>query len=482
MPSFSSRMAARSDIRDMAIRLAAAAIAALFLASAAATAAAEPSRVEVTRDDDGWTAVFRFAEASPAWILLRSPLSEVGREPWRPRSWTILTEGVRLERRGHHDVLAAAPGALVPPVVHVRFTPFPGRVVADYDPAITFSDGSVALYSEQFDAAPIPSAAAADEMPPDLQSVPLAPHATRVSFRDAGGPVLHDGERRDEVRIEDDRGSYVYFGPASPVPAEAATLIIDPGLPAWLGDSLRRDTPALLAEFTARMGPPPGSRPTILVGWSGPTADRFSIGGGVLPGQVVMRFEGAALVDPDSGTRTHNLWFIAHETAHFWLGQAIAYEGPRDGWITEGGADLLAIRAMEAVDPAYDVRSMLQDGIDDCIALTRGRGVESALERDEHRAYYACGLVFARVAEAVSGEPYSAFVRRLIERHGADRIISRSEWLASLAEASGGPELGACIERLLVEGSDDPAAALADLLARAGIPHRRTAEGGLILA
>ena len=105
------------------------------------------------------------------------------------------------------------------------------------------------------------------------------------------------------------------------------------------------------------------------------------------------------------------MWFVAHEAAHFWLGQTVSYQYARDAWITEGGADLLAIRAVAEADPAYDPRVELNRAIEDCISLTRRHGVEDARERNEHRAYYACGALFGLVAESGSGRSFFKFLR-----------------------------------------------------------------------
>src|SRR6185503_13160088 len=103
----------------------------------------------------------------------------------------------------------------------------------------------------------------------------------------------------------------------------------------------------------------------------------------------VMTYEGAGVLEENARTRGSGLWFIAHESAHFWLGQAVHYDTARQSWITEGGADLLAIRTVPQVDPTYDWRGALQKEVDDCAALSAGRGIASALERNEYRAYYA---------------------------------------------------------------------------------------------
>jgi hypothetical protein len=171
------------------------------------------------------------------------------------------------------------------------------------------------------------------------------------------------------------------------------------------------------------------------------------------------------------------LWFIAHEAAHFWLGQTVSYQYARDAWITEGGADLLAIRAVAEADPTYDPRIELDRSIKDCVSLTRRRGVESARERNEHRAYYACGAVFGLVAEAGSGRSFYTFARALIGANRGDGIVSRAEWLAALDTATRKPDLARDIARLLDRGVSDPGEFIAALLGRAGVDFVLDANG-----
>jgi hypothetical protein len=214
-----------------------------------------------------------------------------------------------------------------------------------------------------------------------------------------------------------------------------------------------------------------------MVSWAGPTPRLTSMGGSVLPGLITMAFEGSGVLVENDALRRQALWFIAHESAHFWLGQAVTYQYSRDSWITEGGADLLAIRAVGAVDPAYDPHAALQSAVDDCAALTAGRGVASAEQRNEHRAYYACGALFGLIAEAASHRPFAAFVRDLIEANRADRVVTRGDWLAALDRATDDPTLSADIAVLLDQGAEDPKAALAALFARAGVGFTLAEDG-----
>jgi len=460
------------------------AIAGLVLSACATTPppAATPLYVAVTRSGESWTADFAFPRRARAWAFVRSAIARSTNRPWRPQSWTVETPGVTLQRRGHYDVLAASDGGPLPDHVRVRFTPFGGDVLASYDPALVFTDGSVALFTEQFDAFPLGSARQAERLPIDLSGNPLGDTQTRVTFRDAGGPVLWQGARHSSVTIADDDGSYVLFGPADPAPGEAMATVIDPQLPAWIRESLLRDTPPILQHYATQLGPAPGGRPTLMVSWAGPTPHLISMGGSTLPSLITMTFEGVGVLNENEALRRQALWFIAHEAAHFWLGQAVAYQYSRDAWITEGGADLLALRAIPAVDPGYDAREMLQSAVNDCAELTVRRGVASAEERGEHRAYYACGALFALVAETASHRPFSDFVRGLIDASRADHVVTRGEWLGALDQASGDPALSAAIARLIDRGAEDPKAAIADLLRRAGVVFTLAADGSPRLA
>ena len=159
------------------------------------------------------------------------------------------------------------------------------------------------------------------------------------------------------------------------------------------------------------------------------------------------------------------------------------YEFARDAWITEGGADLMAVRALKALDPAYDDRKALQEEVDDCVTLSQGRGVAEAGVRGEHRAYYACGAVFAMTAEGAQkrrdGGDWFGFLRPLLDANRRDGVLSRAEWLNALTRVSDDPTLAADIGRMLDQGAADPAAEIASLFRRAGVPHR--VEGGRII-
>jgi len=378
----------------------------------AVTAESRPA-VTVTRDGDAWTAVYDLDRDAPVWAFFRSALIDGARRPWRPEQWRVVTPGVVLERAGNRDILRALDGGPVPRRVEIAFTPKSENLEADYG-VLVFTDGSVALPSGQFDVFPLASVAEAEAVPLDLNGYPLATGPASVTWRDRAGPILFRGQRAPEATAVQAE-TYVLFGEADMVESERLVTVIDPELPSWIGAALESFAPRVAEVYAARLGPGETDRPTIMVSWAGPTSGLTSMGGSVLPGLIVMRFEGVGVLEPTERVLGAARWFIGHESAHFWLGQTVRYEFARDAWITEGGADLMAIRALKTIDPAWDDRAELQKEVDDCVRLADEPVVEAA-GRGEHRALYACGAVFALAAEAAqkraTGGDWFDFLRR----------------------------------------------------------------------
>lgn len=454
-------------------------VALLAILATPAAAAGHRADVTVTRQGERWTAEFRFTGRANAWMFTRSELAREDGHDWRTQDWRVETPGVRLERRGQHDALIGNRGRPVPARVRISFTPAAVDLDSGYDPALIFTDGSVALYTEQFVTVPQESARAVDRLPRDLNGLFLPPVDTRLGFRDAAGPVLFGGERVAVARLRDDDGdgTYILFGGLQPIVTDAMAAVIDPQLPAWIRATLDRAVPDILGRYAAALGPAPGPKPTILVSWGGPTSGRISLGGSVLAGMVTLAYEGDRLLQENQQARDYGLWFIGHEGAHFWLGQAVHYEYARESWITEGGAELLAFRTVAAVDPRYDWRGAINHAVDECIGFATDKGVADAGDRGESRAYYACGAVFALVAEGASHRPFIQFVKRLVDENRADATVTRAEWLAALDAVSDDPTLSRDIGVLLDRGSPDPRATIASLFRRAGIAFALTEDG-----
>ncbi|MFW2342810.1 hypothetical protein [Brevundimonas sp.] len=437
--------------------------------------------VSVMRDGDQWSVDYTFSEDAPVWAFIRSSLTMESRQPWRPADWTVVTPGVVLERVGHLDVLRSLDGGPVPRHVRLQISPRNHNLEADY-PVLAFTDGSVALFSGAFDVFSLPSLDVARDLPEDLNGQDLDIRNARISWRDRSGPVLVQGERKRQA-VTEDGTLYVLFGQTRMKAADRIVTVADPQLPGWISAAIEGWAPRVADYYARRLGPGQTDRPTIMASWGGPTPGLQSMGGSVLPGLIVMSFEGIGNAEPSDESAAYIQWFIGHESAHFWLGQTVRYERSRDSWITEGGADLMAVRATKALNPSYDALGMLQQEVDDCAVLAV-RPIQGAAALGDHRAFYACGAVFALVAERAqqraTGGDWFDFLRPLIDANREDGVLTRTEWLDHLDAVSGDPTLRARIETFLDTGTPDPVTALADLLLAAGIPHR-VEEGRVVL-
>lgn len=438
--------------------------------------AEEPVAVAVLRDGDRWTADFTLNADAAVWAFQRSSLLRETRRPWRPDWWRVMTPGVVLERHGNYDILRSTDGGPVPRRIRMDMRPQAGDLEADYDPALTFSNGAVALYSEQFNLIPLPSLEAAAALPADLNGVETPGGPSTVSWRDTAGSVLFKGERRPAASGRESE-TYVLFGEVPVRQGRGVVTVMDPGLPAWLAQALTDFTPRVMDYYTSRLGVAEAEPPMVMAGWTGPSSGVTSMGGSVLPGLITMAFEGEGVMRPTAPVLTRSQWFIAHEGAHFWWGQnGLAYEFSRDAWITEGGADLLAIRAIKAVEPSFDERAELQREVEDCVRLSKGKTVASAETRGEHRAYYACGAVWSLAMEAAARrtgrEDWLDVVRRLRQANLQDGILSRREWLDELTRVSGGPEAAMIVAGMLDRETKDPAAEIARLFDLTGVSYR----------
>jgi hypothetical protein len=451
--------------------------------SAGTETVAPLAQASVLRAADKWTVDFRFAKASPAWVFVHSAVTQDG-APWRAQRWQVETAGVRLERHGYYDALVADRGLTVPTHVRIRFTPFAGKLLADYEPALAFTDGSIALFSDQFDVFPVGAVAQVAKLPLDLGTTEIVGGDTRVTFRDQGALVMARGERHRSLMLQHGR-TFVLFGKASTVEGPDIATVVDPQLPKWLQAEITASAPRILSLYAEKLGARSGPKPTLMVSWKGPTPKRRSMGGSVLPGLIVMAFEGDSVVNENPATIQTARWFIGHESAHFWLGETIRQEFARDAWISEGGADLLAIRALSMLDPRPQLHDRLQSEIDDCVKLSTGRALATAGERNENRAYYACGAVFGLVAEAAEqragGGDFFSFWRSLIETNRSDGIVTKDEWLEELTRISGDPTLARDIATLVDTGTDRPADLLASLFDRARIGYTRAPDGRLLI-
>jgi hypothetical protein len=447
----------------------------LLLALLASPAAARPVEVTVTRAGDAFIAEFDLPRNAPAWGFFRSSVAEKDGKSWRVQSWQVLTPGVDLLRRGKFDALVSRNGRPVPNRVRVRVTPFTGDLVSNYVPALRLGGESVALFDGHFAVFSVRESGALDRLPVSFDPVRQGVGDTGTSVRFRGRGLRLAGDV-DGYRAGNSEGTYGLFDVPGGVVRNGIASVIDSDLPQWIADDLISYSPRVMETLASGLGPAGVTEPTILAAWEGGDREGASMNGGSLKGLILMRFEGKSALKRLPALTDLAHWFIAHEASHFWLGQSVHYGTQRDSWVMEGGADLLAIRTVQKLDPGFDARAKLNEELRECAGLADAP-VATAIERGEHRAYYACGAIFALVAEKANGGDFFDFTRRLVDSNRADRELTGDEWLAALGRLTQ-PRRSAGIIRGMVEhGSRDPKGTLALLLHEEQIPFALDAEG-----
>ena len=443
---------------------------------AASAAVAQRSAVNIILKHNraGWIAEYTFTKPAPVWFFQHSKDS-IDDVHWRLKSFKVATPGVTLARLGNFDVLYRRNNR---PLRHVRIqiVPFSRPLRADYVPALTFSDGGVAFYSGQFVVSPLGSRAAVEVLPsnPDWKKIEDVPE--RLTVEDRGRRMLLRGRiARDVVTLSlSDPDTYVYSGDAPLLAAKHFAEVMDPGLPTWVRSQLDTFLPRLMQFYTGRLGVPSGNKPTALIAWEGTKRPGISLGGSVLDGLVVMDISGRKMLAADPKILAGLRWFLGHETSHFWIGQTIHYSTREEGWITEGSADLLGMRAIQNIVPGYDPRPKLQAEMNDCLKLNgAGKPLSTAEDRGADKAQYACGALLLLAAEAAlkrkdgSADALS-FVRRLIDANRLDGEITEAKWLDSFSQVAG-PAARDEVQGFIDRGVADPLAFWADLFTKTGV-------------
>lgn len=445
--------------------------------------ASEPLSAEVTHQGSTWQIDYTLRHDAPAWVFPISAPKLMDHRPWRQGNWHVVTPGVRIERHGAYDMLVASDGRSIPRKVRITFIPTSAALEREYDPAIAFSNGATALYSDQFDLAPIVDPATVDAKEAGLSIQDFGGRPVPVRFHDAAGPVFVQGRRQNDP-ILTGAATYVVFGAGEVQTLGGVAMLADPALPAWLKSDVSQFAPRVASTYASRLGARSDPRlPLLIMGWRGATPGKVINDGGVRPGEIVLNFEGEGLLDRNARAARRTRWFIAHEMAHFWLGsEGVAYDAPSDAWLTEGGAEMMAFTLLAASDHEFAIGE-LQRAVDDCVKLG-AKPIARAADRHESRAFYACGTVFALAASSVArrrgGSDFFDFLKPLLARHQSDRHLGSAEWLGHFGALSGEPGAADVMRSMIERGSSQPAKDIETILKSADVPMN-VADNAIVL-
>lgn len=445
------------------------ALALTFLATPAVAPAAGEAQVEisVTRAENGeWLVDYHFGSSAPIWFFPRSSDDQKGGS-WRVKSWTVETPGVKLERNGGFDRLDGGGKPLTN--VRIRIRPYVDLLPSDFTPAVRFSDGSLAFLSDNFMMIPAPRGRIlADAERP----------STRISFNDPGRRLLLRGKAAiGTVSLLMESGNtYVYAGDTPVIEAPNYAGVLDSGLPVWIRNEVNDFTPRLLQFYTRKLGPSRDARPLAMVAWGGTEDDGWMLGGRVLEGMIMIQISGKSARWRDPKKIDTMREFIGHEAAHFWLGRTVRTSSWNERWITEGGADFLATRALEEILPDYDVYSELRRMMNECLLSVRpDQSLSKAGNRPGNNAYYGCGAMLALAAEHATKRRYPhsdsfEFIRGLMLANRRDEEITADDWLARFRLVTRDAALTEDVRTFITQGSSDPKAFFRRLFRATGVP------------
>jgi hypothetical protein len=476
---------------------AAALLAALALTSAAAPATARPGPFGYAGERSVPIAVtVEEVPAEDVWNLVYVLPREVAgvefvsdRNAFRAERWGVgLRAGepvwhVDRQRRGRERLCFTEPAR----AFSVGFRTWTDPLPKDYELNAAFSEGSRLLYTGHLRVRPLESCGATDSSPlPGLpehrftftttegRGVRVAGDAGSGSLRWTP-PAGPDGDAVD---------TYVYFGDLPPVERplgeQAATVLLDPGLPEWMRREMADAVPRLVERFTDLTDTPLPFRPLLLVTWGGSEGSGYSFSGGTLPGMLLASAEGPGWLEESEEVRRE--WFhrLAHETFHLWDGEIYRPDDESE-WLSEAAADHFAVDAAIAFGrrSEAEAESWLIERANDCLVRLAGRSLLEAAGGSDYDAPievgYSCGAVALATAHGAlrRAEPPSdlaTLFRRLFEHAAATGSYGTAPFLGGLRELRADPDAVTEIRRLILTGQSTRAEVLLQrLLAHAGV-------------
>lgn len=429
-------------------------------------------------EDGAWRV--RYAFDAPQSVIFFSRSNG----DYRTATWTPLSDGAAMARVGGFDaVLFDEPVE----AAAFRIAPYSDQIPQEYTPFIPFSDGGLAIHAGQFEVLAAEDSEAIAALEGNLAQYQgeqkilgvrvIAPDTAIV----AGGEVTR-GEGSD---VSLGGTSYLYVGEAEVQEGPDYAGVIDPGLPDWLQDQLESELGAVFAAYHDLWGEGLPEKASVLYAFRGYDRPGLSNKGGALGSRLIMlESSGDALRQPSQQIGVYMRWFFAHEIAHLFqarTGAVVASQG--DSWIFEGGANAMAniVLGETATENPDGLMSDYAETFDTCAAYLADGPLSEAARDGRYDAYYQCGDLMSRASAAATPDAdLFALWRGLLDAAEArDNRFSTDLYLEVMRER-GAPEPAIqAIRRIATETLSDPRAALADMLAEAGMAPAFADDGRL---
>jgi hypothetical protein len=390
-------------------------------------------------DSDAWMVEYELPKPVQELIFVRN------QSAFRSTTWELKEGNVEFRRKGDYETVRSLDGepfdrfSIVAPSL-------PQLSPKDYSQNYLFTVGSHLLYTGHF-------IVAENTTDPVEYSLRLTPGRSE-------GIVVRGRYYDSTTTITDpgDDGLFAYFGGLKPLQDENYIAVLDPGLPDWLAGLLPEYLPRLFDFYALRLGDGLPNRPSIYFSFGdGDSESTHFNGGALLDGTYQLRATGRAWNEPDLFLRSMVPASIAHESVHLWNGHVTSSDKDKGAsWMHEGGAEILAWRAMRELDylskDEFDLK--VGEAYDTCVGGLGGRALMSVAKTGEYQLLYSCGAVIGRTSELSmqqNGSDIFAFWRRLINVAVGSKSFSQQTYFDVLLEMGEDDELVAALQELVFE-------------------------------
>jgi hypothetical protein len=302
------------------------------------------------------------------------PLGRTLESLWRPAG----TGGVRI-KGNRVDLISPLARHLTLEMSLGRNLGIPDRT---YAPFFRFSDGTVALLADDF----------------RLIGDRAAPSCVTF-FAPEGAQVLFDGKWGKSIRIDHSQSGYVTIGNSFHYMVDGELVVQDRGLPAWIGESLRKVIGTVVRLYSSELGV--RKVPPVLVFSTRPNQPASYYHGDALPNSITLDFSGNAWLQggAQKDALAQAVGLIAHELFHVW-NRGSGEDGAGDLLATEGGADLAQDFIESRALPAQSrVLSDVSAALTDCMyEIDPRRSLRMQLGAHPGKLPYDCGTPFVLAA------------------------------------------------------------------------------------
>jgi len=338
-----------------------------------------------------WRVGYRFAE--PVSELRFSRTDAQGN---RMQDWRAVDDGIEIVMLDGEEVVRRRDGAAFEQV-GFDIAPLYRSLEKDYAPFSPFGDGGLLIHSGRFHAC---AGSCEDAVDPVWQFSITLPDGAHLIH---GGKVIASREPGSIAFDDSGSGTNLYVGRTEPVQTDDVVAVIDAQFPAAARTQLDALFPRLMGLYAAELGALADKPMLFASNDAAHPGGGYGYQGGTLPGQVFVHLYGRHEAFGDAEFAERMNWFFAHEAAHLYQRYEQAAD-PGDAWMHEGGADAMAVLALQrlglATPEAVDAR--LQAAIAECAPGIAVQALHESHRVGAFRNFYACGMVMQIAVDAAA--------------------------------------------------------------------------------